>query len=77
MTQGPSGLSSWDDVRVRYEYYKGRGYLRDLDLQVSPNENILFIRLYSNYTTVSPTGLREMGRMVVPLSRMVETRTIL
>lgn len=38
MTQGPSGLSSWDDVRVRYEYYKGRGYLRDLDLQVSTNE---------------------------------------
>lgn len=35
MTTGPSGLSSWDDVRVRYEYYKGRGYLRDLDLQVS------------------------------------------
>ncbi|XP_055641342.1 serine/arginine repetitive matrix protein 1 [Toxorhynchites rutilus septentrionalis] len=33
MTTGPSGLSSWDDVRVRYEYYKGRGYLRDLDLQ--------------------------------------------
>uniref|UniRef100_U5EMA5 Putative conserved protein with signal anchor n=1 Tax=Corethrella appendiculata TaxID=1370023 RepID=U5EMA5_9DIPT len=33
MTQGPIGLSSWDDVRVRYEYYKGRGYLRDLDLQ--------------------------------------------
>lgn len=33
MTTGPSGLSSWDDVRVRYEYYKGRGYLRDLDLE--------------------------------------------
>ena len=31
----PSGLMSWDDVRVRYEYYKARGYLRDLDLQVS------------------------------------------
>lgn len=31
----PSGLMSWDDVRVRYEYYKNRGYLRDLDLQVS------------------------------------------
>ena len=30
----PSGLMSWDDVRVRYDYYKSRGYLRDLDLQV-------------------------------------------
>ncbi|XP_055691373.1 serine/arginine repetitive matrix protein 1 [Lutzomyia longipalpis] len=29
----PTGLMSWDDVRVRYEYYKSRGYLRDLDLQ--------------------------------------------
>lgn len=34
-TTGPMGLSSWDDVRVRYEYYKGRGYLRDLNLEVS------------------------------------------
>ncbi|XP_026473347.1 uncharacterized protein C2orf16 isoform X1 [Ctenocephalides felis] len=32
-TTGPMGLSSWDDVRVRYEYYKGRGYLRDLNLE--------------------------------------------
>ncbi|GBP65643.1 hypothetical protein EVAR_53452_1 [Eumeta japonica] len=24
----PSGLPSWDDVRVRYDYYKKRGYLR-------------------------------------------------
>lgn len=31
----PSGLMSWDDVRVRFDYYKSRGYLRDLDLQVS------------------------------------------
>lgn len=29
----PSGLLSWDDVRVRYEYYKNIGYLRDLNLQ--------------------------------------------
>lgn len=29
-----TGLMSWDDVRVRYEYYKSRGYLRDLDLKV-------------------------------------------
>lgn len=34
----PTGLMSWDDVRVRYEYYKTRGYLRDLDLQVSLGE---------------------------------------
>lgn len=33
----PSGLMSWDDVRVRYDYYKNRGYLRDLDMQVSAN----------------------------------------
>lgn len=36
----PSGLMSWDDVRVRYEYYKSRGYLRDLDLEVS---SVIFI----------------------------------
>lgn len=24
----PAGLPSWDDVRVRYDYYKKRGYLR-------------------------------------------------
>ncbi|XP_053623171.1 serine/arginine repetitive matrix protein 1 isoform X2 [Plodia interpunctella] len=28
----PSGLPSWDDVRVRYDYYKKRGYLRGLTL---------------------------------------------
>lgn len=28
----PGGLSSWDDVRVRYDYYKKRGYLRGLTL---------------------------------------------
>jgi hypothetical protein len=40
MAQGPHpGFSSgsWDDVRVRFDYYKGRGYLRDLDLQVRSN----------------------------------------
>ena len=26
----PGGLPSWDDVRVRYDYYKKRGYLRGL-----------------------------------------------
>ncbi|KAJ9591952.1 hypothetical protein L9F63_001554, partial [Diploptera punctata] len=26
------GLEAWDDVRVRYKYYKDRGYLRDLTL---------------------------------------------
>lgn len=34
-TTAPTGLMSWDDVRVRYEYYKSRGYLRDLDLKVT------------------------------------------
>ncbi|KAK0086876.1 hypothetical protein PV325_002318 [Microctonus aethiopoides] len=32
MAQGPRGLDCWDDVRVRYDYYKARGYLRDLTL---------------------------------------------
>lgn len=31
----PSGIISWDDVRVRYEYYKSCGYLRDLNVEVS------------------------------------------
>lgn len=32
LSAGPSGLASWDDVRVRYQYYKDLGYLRDLTL---------------------------------------------
>lgn len=32
-TTAPTGLMSWDDVRVRFDYYKSRGYLRDLDLK--------------------------------------------
>lgn len=36
-TTAPSGMLSWDDVRVRYEYYKSRGYLRDLDLKACGN----------------------------------------
>ncbi|KAL0279265.1 UNVERIFIED_CONTAM: hypothetical protein PYX00_000866 [Menopon gallinae] len=32
MHAAPIGMSAWDDVRVRYKYYKGRGYLRDLSL---------------------------------------------
>ncbi|XP_057336989.1 serine/arginine repetitive matrix protein 1-like isoform X2 [Microplitis mediator] len=32
LAQGPRGLDCWDDVRVRYDYYKARGYLRDLSL---------------------------------------------
>ncbi|CAG2060720.1 unnamed protein product [Timema podura] len=31
-TGAPVGLEAWDDVRVRYKYYKDRGYLRDLSL---------------------------------------------
>lgn len=35
LAQAPSGMMGgpWDDVRVRYEYYKSRGYLRDLSLK--------------------------------------------
>lgn len=50
-TTAPTGLMSWDDVRVRYEYYKSRGYLRDLDLKVSKNlytHRYLYISLYKN-----------------------------
>lgn len=32
LTAGPSGMTSWDDVRIRYQYYKDLGYLRDLSL---------------------------------------------
>ncbi|KPJ11825.1 hypothetical protein RR48_01393 [Papilio machaon] len=30
--EAPAGLPAWDDVRVRYEHYKRRGYLRGLSL---------------------------------------------
>lgn len=40
-TTAPTGLMSWDDVRVRYEYYKSRGYLRDLDLKVHINDSFV------------------------------------
>ncbi|EEB16604.1 conserved hypothetical protein [Pediculus humanus corporis] len=33
MHAAPVGLTAWDDVRVRYKYYKSRGYLRDLTLE--------------------------------------------
>jgi hypothetical protein len=26
------GLNAWDDIRVRFDYYKSKGYLRDLSL---------------------------------------------
>ncbi|XP_028163434.1 serine/arginine repetitive matrix protein 1 [Ostrinia furnacalis] len=32
LAAAPGGLPSWDDVRVRYDYYKKRGYLRGLTL---------------------------------------------
>ena len=41
-TTAPTGLMSWDDVRVRYEYYKSRGYLRDLDLKVNLVTDVLW-----------------------------------
>lgn len=37
-----SGIISWDDVRVRYEYYKSCGYLRDLNVEVSFIKLLLF-----------------------------------
>lgn len=40
-TTAPSGMLSWDDVRVRYDYYKSRGYLRDLDLKVGVSSSTL------------------------------------
>jgi hypothetical protein len=33
LSSGPSRLAAWDDVRVRYQYYKDLGYLRDLTLE--------------------------------------------
>lgn len=33
MSGGQSRLASWDDVRVRYQYYKDLGYLRDLTIE--------------------------------------------
>ncbi|XP_076260462.1 uncharacterized protein LOC143196574 isoform X2 [Rhynchophorus ferrugineus] len=33
LPSGPSRLAAWDDVRVRYQYYKDLGYLRDLTLE--------------------------------------------
>lgn len=72
-TTAPTGLMSWDDVRVRYEYYKSRGYLRDLDLKVwySHYEISLCIQL------IGFSGLCQMGGMVVSLSRVAETGTLL
>ncbi|XP_048524162.1 serine/arginine repetitive matrix protein 1 isoform X2 [Dendroctonus ponderosae] len=32
LSAGQSRLAAWDDVRVRYQYYKDLGYLRDLSL---------------------------------------------
>lgn len=33
MSSGQTRMASWDDVRVRYQYYKDLGYLRDLTLE--------------------------------------------
>ncbi len=82
-TTAPTGLMSWDDVRVRYEYYKSRGYLRDLDLKVNflflqkiflYNPGFIYITLCRN--SILP-GLCQMGGVVVSLSGMVETGTLL
>ncbi|XP_030756808.1 serine/arginine repetitive matrix protein 1 isoform X2 [Sitophilus oryzae] len=33
LPSGPPRMAAWDDVRVRYQYYKDLGYLRDLSLE--------------------------------------------
>lgn len=33
ISSGQSRLAAWDDVRVRYQYYKDLGYLRDLTIE--------------------------------------------
>ena len=38
----PAGLPSWDDVRVRYDYYKKRGYLRGKFYRDIPCDNIRY-----------------------------------
>lgn len=48
MTEGPVDLS-WDDVRVRYQYYKDRGYLRGLGLQVIIKIISIFIIIICDY----------------------------
>lgn len=51
-TTAPTGLMSWDDVRVRYEYYKSRGYLRDLDLKVN---NLYLLRsIFKQHILILP-----------------------
>lgn len=47
-TTAPSGMLSWDDVRVRYDYYKSRGYLRDLDLKVGVSSSTFEACFWSN-----------------------------
>lgn len=65
-TTAPSGMLSWDDVRVRYEYYKSRGYLRDLDLKVSGRVQV-YVIITSLHLLISRfiAGLHQMGGMVV------------
>lgn len=65
-TTAPSGMLSWDDVRVRYEYYKSRGYLRDLDLKVSTMQiEYLILSILIPFFLSFPSGLHQMGGMVV------------
>lgn len=77
-TTAPIGLLSWDDVRVRYEYYKSRGYLRDLDLKVTLEMITELGKFYENGQPIfNFLGLYQMGGMVVPLSGVVETGALL
>lgn len=65
-TTAPSGMLSWDDVRVRYEYYKSRGYLRDLDLKVSTMQiEYLMLSILKPFFLFILAGLHQMGGMVV------------
>lgn len=71
----PSGLMSWDDVRVRYEYYKSRGYLRDLDLEVRVPPKCIFFLISIFFCDF--LGLHKMGGVVVQIPRMVKTGKVL
>lgn len=77
--QCPTGFStgSWDDVRVRFDYYKGRGYLRDLDLQ----DYIKWEEWWYKYQEVLLECCVKVLFLSIPVmcfsNAVVETRTIL
>lgn len=73
----PSGLMSWDDVRVRYDYYKNRGYLRDLDMQVRAIRIHLTNMIRYLLDLIIITGLCKVGGVVVQIPRVAEAGTVL